>query len=134
MKNPENLDPKHHERERLAEALKLNQPLAIAYYLKEDLRQIWSQSDRAEAARVLDDWVRRAEATSIRMLQKFACTLALSRSAILNYYQYRISTGPLEGTNNKIRTMQRQAYGFRDQEFFRLKIFALHETKYALIG
>lgn len=40
----------------------------------------------------------------------------------------------LEGTNNKIKTMQRQHYGLRDQEFFRLKIYALHGTKYALVG
>ena len=46
----------------------------------------------------------------------------------------KISTGPLEGTNNKIKTMKRQAYGFRDQEFFKLKILALHHTKYALVG
>ena len=53
---------------------------------------------------------------------------------ILSYYDYRISSGPLEGTNNKIKTMKRMAYGFRDMEFFKLKIMALHETKYALIG
>ncbi|MBI4965740.1 MAG: transposase, partial [Desulfomonile tiedjei] len=45
-----------------------------------------------------------------------------------------ISTGPLEATNNKIKTLQRQAYGFRDREFFVLKIYALHLTKYALVG
>ncbi|MDX2452698.1 transposase, partial [Desulfosarcina sp.] len=39
-----------------------------------------------------------------------------------------------EGTNNKIKTMKRQAYGFRDNQFFKLKIMALHETKYALVG
>jgi transposase len=134
LKNPENLDPKHNEQERLAEALRLNQPLATVYYMKEDLRQIWYQPDKATAGRVLDDWVRRAEASGISMLQKFANTLALARSAILAYYDYPISTGPLEGTNNKIRTMQRQAYGFRDTEFFKLKILAIHETKYALVG
>ena len=56
------------------------------------------------------------------------------RRGILAYYDCRISTGPLEGTNNKIKTMQRQAYGFRDQEFFKLKILAIHEAKYALVG
>jgi transposase len=40
----------------------------------------------------------------------------------------------LEGTNNKIKTMKRQAYGFRDQEFLRLKILGIHHTKYALVG
>lgn len=134
LKNPENLDPQRKERERLEEALRMNQPLATVYYLKEDLRQIWGQPDQETAARVLDDWVRRAEASCIKMLQKFASTLALHRRGILAYYDYPISTGPLEGTNNKIQTMKRQAYGFRDQEFFKLKILALHEAKYALVG
>jgi len=134
LKNPENLDPKHNERERLEEALRLNKPLATVYYLKEDLRQIWTQPDKATAARVLDDWIRRAEASCIKLLQKFAVTLAMYRTGILAYYDCRISTGPLEGTNNKIKTMQRQAYGFRDHEFFKLKILALHEAKYALLG
>ena len=49
-------------------------------------------------------------------------------------YDYAISTGPLEGTNNKIKTMKRQAYGFRDHQFFILKLFALHESRYALVG
>jgi transposase len=40
----------------------------------------------------------------------------------------------LEGTNNKIKTLKRQAYGFRDLEFFKLKILAIHKAKYALVG
>ena len=50
------------------------------------------------------------------------------RHGILAYYDCPITTAALEGTNNKIKTMQRQAYGFRDHEFFKLKIYALHET------
>ncbi|HZL35832.1 MAG TPA: transposase [Tepidisphaeraceae bacterium] len=75
-----------------------------------------------------------AQAWGIRMLQKFAVTLAQHRRGILAYYDCPIITGPLEGTNNKIKTMQRQAYGFRDPDFFKLKVFALHETTYALVG
>ena len=134
LKNPENLDPRRQERQRLEEALRINQPLAAVYYMKEDLRQIWSQPDKGTARRVLDDWIRRADASGIRMLQKFASTLAMYRSEILAYYDCRISTGPLEGTNTKIQLMKRQAYGYRDQEFFMLKIYALHRTKYALVG
>ena len=44
-----------------------------------------------------------------------------------------MSSGPMEGTNNKIKTLQKRAYGYRDMEFFKLKVKALHETKYALI-
>ncbi len=134
LKNPENLDATRDESKRLHEALILNQPLATAYYLKEDLRQIWEQTDRAAAQRVLDDWIRRAESSGIPLLSQFAHTLAAHRSGILNYYLCRLSTGPLEGTNTKIRVLQRQAYGFRDTEFFKLKIYALHETRCELIG
>jgi transposase len=134
LKNPENLDPQRNEQQRLQEALQLNTPLTLAYYLKEDLRQIWQQRNKATARLVLEDWIRRADASGIRMLQQFARTLEEHRNGILAYYDYRISTGPLEGTNNKIQTMKRQAYGFRDHEFFKLKILGLHQSKYALVG
>jgi transposase len=134
LKAPENLDPEQDEEARLEEALKLNKPLATAYYLKEDLRQFWDQPGKTFAGAFLTDWTRRAEASGIRMLQEMAKTLESHREGLLAYYDYRISTGPLEGTNNKIKTMKRQAYGFRDLEFFKLKILAIHEAKYALVG
>jgi transposase len=134
LKNPENLNEERHERRRLEEALRINQPLATAYYLKEDLRQFWEQPGQRSAARFLEEWIARAQASGVAMLQKFAKTLQLHRAGLLAWYDYPISTGPLEGTNNKIKTMQRQAYGYRDQEFFRLKIYAIHEATYALVG
>ncbi len=134
LKNPENLDEGRDELHRLAEALRLNEPLAVAYFLKEDLRQIWSQPDKRTARRVLRDWLARARASGIRMLVQFAATLEEHQEGVLNYYRYPISTGPLEGTNNKIKTMKRQAYGFRDHAFFKLKILGIHETKHALVG
>lgn len=134
LKNPENLDAQRNEHERLQEALQMNQSLATVYYLKEDLRQIWQQADKATATRVLDDWIARAEASDIPMLKSFAKTLRKHHEGILAWYDCPISTGPLEGTNTKIQAMKRQAYGFRDTEFFKLKILALHETKYALVG
>jgi transposase len=134
LKSSENLDPERDEEARLEEALKLNQPLATAYYLKEDLRQFWEQPGKRFAAAFLKGWVRRAEASGVRMLQQMAKTLEAHRAGLLAYYAYPISTGPLEGTNNKIKTMKRQAYGFRDQRFFKLKILAIHEARYALVG
>jgi transposase len=134
LKNPENLDDTRDERQRLEEALRLNQPLATAYYLKEDLRQIWSQPDKRTARYVLRDWLARARASGIALLRQLADTLASYQEGILAYYDYPISTGPLEGTNNKIQLMKRQAYGFRDQAFFKLKILGIHETKRALVG
>jgi len=134
LKNPENLRDDHNERARLEEALSLNKPLATAYYMKEDLRLLWSFPNRAPAEAHLQDWIARAEASGIRILKDIAKTLTTHRDGILAYYDHRISTGPLEGTNNKIKTLQRQAYGFRDQAFFMLRIYALHATRYELVG
>jgi transposase len=134
LKNAENLDPEKDEKGRLKEALKLNEPLAVAYYLKEDLRRFWEQPGKRFATTFLDGWIRRAEASGIKILQQMARTLAAHRSGLLAYYDVMISSGPMEGTNHKIKTMKRQAYGFRDREFFKLKILAIHETKYALVG
>lgn len=134
LKRPENLDPKRNEPARLQDALRLNQPLATAYYLKEQLGEVWEQEDEQEARVFLLDWIAQAECSGIRMLINFAKTLRSHAWGILAYYDHPISTGPLEGTNNKIKTMKRQAYGFRDAEFLKLKIYAIHESKYALVG
>ncbi|WP_419786521.1 ISL3 family transposase [Pseudodesulfovibrio sp.] len=134
LKNPENLDDSRDEKQRLDEALRLNKPLATAYYMKEDLRQLWSQPDKKTADCVITDWIARAEASEIRPLQVMAHTLATHRFGVLSYYDHPISSGPIEGTNNKIKTLKRQAYGYRDNEFFKLRIMGIHESKYALTG
>lgn len=134
LKRADNLDDKKSERQRLDEALQLNQSLATAYYLKEDLGQVWAQASWLAGSHFLEDWCRRAEASGIRQLQKFAQTLRKHRRGILAWYDHPISTGPLEGTNNKIKLLQRQAYGYRDLEFFQLKLLALHRSQHALVG
>ena len=134
MKNSENLNEEKNERAKLELALQINQPLACAYYMKEELRQLWRQPNKKAAETFLNSWCRRADESGVKMLKKFANTLRLHRTGLLNWYRCAISTGPLEGTNTKIRVMQRQGYGYRDQEFFRLKIYAIHLSSYALVG
>jgi len=134
LKRSENLDEDRGELERLRAALKLNESLATAYYLKEDLRRLWDEPTKQAASRFLDAWICMAEASGIGVLKRFARTLARYRSGILAWYDHPISTGPLEGTNNKIKTLKRQAYGFRDQEYFKLKIMAIHHSRFELIG
>ncbi len=134
LKNPENLDDEKDEHKRLEDALKLNKPLATAYYMKEDLRRFWSLPDKKIAEDFLNDWIKRANISNVNMLVKFAKTLEKHKEGILSYYDYQISTGPLEGTNNKIKTMKRQSYGFRDKEFFKLKIMNFHNDRYANSG
>jgi len=134
LKNIENLDDKRDERVRLEQALEMNRPLATVYYMKEELRQIWKQGSKQAAEAFLKNWAMKAEASMIPMLKKFGYMLLGKRSGILAYYDNYLSTGPVEAINNKIKTIQRQAYGFRDQEFFRLKVYASHEAKFKLVG
>jgi len=69
------------------------------------------------------------------MLKQFSKTIAAHRSGIMAYFDFNgLSTRPLEGTNNKIKTLHKMAYGFRDVEFFKLKIMALHETNFGLVS
>lgn len=134
LKHAEDLEESRNERERLNEALKLNESLAIAYYLKEDLAQVWQQAGKIGGRIILNHWIATAEASGIKQLMKFARTLQIHREGILNWYDHPISTGPLEGTNNKIKLLQRQAYGYRDLPFFKLKLLALHNSQHALVG
>ena len=83
-----------------------------------------------EAHVFLQDWIAQAKCSGIRMLVNFAITLRIHAWGIRS----PISTGPLEGTNNKTKTLKRQAYGFRDAEFLKFKIYTIHESKYALVG
>ena len=134
--NPENLkqNEKVDEKAQLKEALKLNESLAIAYYLKEDLRQFWSQRSKPAAEKFLEAWCRRADASGIRQMQVMAKNLRQHRRGLLNWYDHPISTGPLEGINNKIGALQRRAYGYRNYEHLKERLLTLHHTKYTIQG
>ncbi|MBF1384077.1 MAG: transposase [Prevotella aurantiaca] len=107
----------------------MNEPLSKAYYLKEQLRQIWSQSTKDMAEKVLDDWIRQAEQSKIAQLQKMAVTVKTYKKGILAWYDCHLSTGKVEGINNKIKVMKRNAYGFRDERYFTLRLYALHDCR-----
>ena len=134
LKRPENLSEKRQERQRLEDALELNKPLATAYYLKEDLRQFWEQESLADAKAFLGKWIATALASGIAVMKTMAKTLRSYRNQLFAWYEHPISTGPLEGFNNKAQTMKRQAYGYRNIDFYKLKLLTLHQKKYALVG
>lgn len=138
LKAPENLkshpDPKKDERSRLQSALALNQPLAMAYHMKERLRLVFQCLDRETAQKELTAWTEEVAASAIRILKDAARKLLAWKPFILNWHRHRISTGKLEAINRKIGTLQRNAYGYRDDEYLKLRIFDLHNTTYALTG
>ncbi len=138
IKAPENLkahqNHKKDERIRLQAALELNQPLAIAYYMKERLRLLFQCIDSDRANTELTAWIREADSSGIKILKDAARKLMVWKPFILNWHKHRISTGKLEAINCKIGTLQRNAYGYRDEEYLELRIFNLHNSNYALTG
>ncbi|EFA44114.1 hypothetical protein HMPREF0645_1473 [Hallella bergensis DSM 17361] len=84
---------------------------------------------REQGVAVLDDWVKQARESKVPQLAKMAITLLTYRRGILAWYDCHISTGKVEGINNKIKVMKRNAYGFRDERYFTLKLYALHHCR-----
>ena len=112
----------------------LNQSLYRGYLLKEDLRRLWTMPSKRKAKRFLNSWIRRANASELKQFVKLAKTLDRHRRGVLAYFNHRITTGPLEGLNNKIKVLKRQAYGFRDNEYFKLRLACIHEDTPAFAG
>jgi transposase len=115
-------------------ALQFNQPLFTAYYLKEELSLLWEQPTAAAMEAFLKGWCCRATQTGIRLFQSLAKTLLSHCSGILSWFTHRINSGRMEGINNKIRTLTRSAYGYRDEGFFFLKLYNLHRSRRELVG
>jgi len=138
LKCPENLkihqQQNKDERYRLQQALELNEPLSIAYYMKERLRLLFQCASQDNARTELYNWIEEAESSGIRILREAAKRLRIWRRPILNWYKHPISTGKLEAANSKIGTLQRNAYGYRDEEYLMLRIYHLHHCSYSLTG
>lgn len=119
---------------KLEEALAYNEPLSKAYYLKEELRQLWNQPGKEAAQKYLQEWILKAYATAISPLKQLANTMLTHARQILSYFDHPITSGIMEGINNKIGRLTRMAYGYRDVDFLHLRIYALHESKDILTG
>jgi transposase len=132
LRNPENL--KAEQIPKLDEALRRNEPLLLGWYLKEELRELWNQPSRQKMEAFLKDWCEKASQTSIGQLHKMAKTLRTHATGILAYAEHPITSGRLEGINNKIKTLTKRSYGFHDENFFVLKLLSLHHSKYKLVG
>lgn len=126
LKRPENLDPSKGEPERLQKTLEANEDLSTVYYLKEELHSLWKEEKMEAAQGKIMDMIEFMVSSSIPYLKSFAKTLSSHIEGILAWFIYPISTGPLEGLNNKIKVIKRVAYGFRNMKYFKLKILAAH--------
>lgn len=114
--------------------LEMNRSLMIAYVIKEQFRCFWNCRTREEGARFLISWIVDANWCGVEEVSKAAQTILKHSYGLLNYFDHRVSNGKAEGINNKIKTMKRQSYGCRDEEYFILKLYNLHTTRSALVG
>lgn len=112
------------DRIRLKELLAANRALFTVYVLKDDLKQLWQYKRVDAARRFWAQWYRRALRSRIAPLMRFARQLAAYLPGILSRCRYPYHTSFIEGVNNKIKVLKRMAYGFRDDDYFFLKIRA----------
>ena len=114
---------------------KVNIPLFQAHAFKEQLRLFWALEGPAEATLFLLHWIDGVRQTKLPPLIKVANTLENYLTELINYFKHnKISNGKAEGINNKIKTLKRQSYGFRDMEYFKLRLYHLHAQKDRLCG
>lgn len=119
---------------KLDSILQANEPLFVIYSMKEQLRLFWEFQDKKSARDFLMDWCNTAIESNIAQLTKVANTLLSRSTGLLNFFKHRISSGKIEGVINKIKTLKRQVYGFRDSSYFKLRLYHLHAQKYSLTG
>jgi transposase len=77
---------------KLEEALAYNEPLSKAYYLKEELRQLWNQPGKEAARKYLQEWILKAHTTAIQPLKQLAKTMLTHARQILSYFDHPISS------------------------------------------
>jgi len=127
LKNRSNL--KLDAKKELKNLLELNENIATAYILKEKLTTIWKYKQKAWAKKSINNWVSIAEIANIRGVKPFIKMLRKHEYGIINHCKYPINNGKIEGTNNKIKVLKRRSYGFRDVEYFKLKILETCQGK-----
>jgi transposase len=118
----ENLDTEG--RFALRTLLKANKRLNIAYLLKESFCQLWEYKREGWARKFFDNWRSSLKWQRLRPYEEFAQMIESHWDGIAAFIQSeeKVSLGFVEGLNNKIRVIQRRAYGLRDEEYLRLKV------------
>jgi len=133
LKNPENLKPE--QQGTLSELLAENRALHSAYLLKEDFRSFYQMDFgwhrhrrqwnriRQLAAQRLDGWIRRARESALGAFERFCKLLDKHRDGVLAYFIDPVSTALSEAMNSKINALKTRARGYRDLDYFILKIY-----------
>jgi transposase len=128
------VDLENHQKTSLQNLLAINEHLSIAHSMKEQFRLFWLCGSRKEGARFLGWWIIQAFESGVELLAKTARTLLYHSDGLLSYFNNKIDNEKAKGINNKIKVLKRQAYGYRDQEYFKIRLYNLHKKEYQLVG
>ena len=122
LSHPQNLTGT--ARKNLKLLLAANQRLNTAYLLKESFGQLWDYNREPWARKFFENWRASLKWQRLKPYEKFAEMIERHWDGIAAYCQpeNKVALGFVEGLNNKIRVMQRRAYGLRDEEYLRLKV------------
>jgi len=122
LSKQENLNAKG--KEALKKLFAINEKLSKAYILKESFGQLWSYKSEVWARKFFKNWKETAESEGLKSFVKFTKLIERHWDGIATYCkkENKVSLGFVEGFNNKIRVIQRRAYGLKDEEYFRLKV------------
>ncbi len=123
LKRPENLTEK--QAIKLSELLQTNLTTVRAYLMREDFQRFWEYRSATWAGKFLDEWCERAMRSRIEPMQKMAGTLRKHKELLLNWFaaEGEISSGTVEGFNNKAKLTMRKAYGFRTENAIEIALF-----------
>lgn len=104
--------------------LKANKRLNVAYLLKESFGQLWEYKQEGWARKFFENWKASLKWQRLRPYEEFAELIERHWDGIATFIQLedKVSLGFVEGLNNKIRVIQRRAYGLWDEEYLRLKV------------
>ena len=111
-------------RETLKQLLQANKRIQTAYLLKEEFSQLWDYKNKTWARKFFDGWKAQLKWQRLKPFEKFAEMIEKHWEGIISYCDpdNKVKLGFVEGVNNKIRVIQRRAYGYRDEEYLKLKI------------
>jgi transposase len=122
LAHPENLTLEG--RKGLRKLLAANKRIQVAYLLKEEFYQMWDYKSEGWARRFFENWKDQLKWQRLKPFEKFSNMIENHWEGIASYccHENKVKLGFVEGVNNKVRVIQRSAYGFRDEEYLKLKI------------
>ena len=123
LKRPENLTDK--QAIKLSELLQYNLRSIRSHLMKEDFQRFWEYSTAGWAGKFLDQWCTRAMKSKIEPMKKIARSFRSKRELILNWFRAggTLSSGSVEGFNNKVKLVTRKSYGFKTQEAYEIALY-----------